>query len=165
MARRARWWRLYKTPAHPMRKNWTARIGMLLWGTANPEGLQSSSGMYLSDTDIHSIVKQIERAYAKEQPIPVHIEHKGVAVGHVVTGWAHNRRLECVLQLDGNVLEGAIGGEFIKNKVCKDLSLGYMVTMRKDTKGDLIVDGKELKEISVVKKGAREKCHIHGFTG
>jgi hypothetical protein len=94
----------------------------------------------------------------------VHIEHKGVAVGHVVTGWEHGRRLECVLELDRNVLEGAIGSEFVRNKVCRDLSLGYLVTMRKDATGDLIVDGKQLKEISVVKKGARDKCHIHAFT-
>ena len=137
---------------------------MLLWGTANPEGLESSQGVYLSDSDIRNIVGQIEKAYACTKPIPVHIEHKGVAVGHVVSAWEHDRTLECVLELDRRVLEGDIGGEFVKNRVCRDLSLGYTVTMRKDKAGDLIVEGKELKEISVVKKGARDKCHIHGFT-
>jgi hypothetical protein len=138
---------------------------MLVWGTANPEGLESSSGVYLSGEDIQRMVKQIECANSGTRPIPVHIEHKGVEVGHVVSAWEHNKRLECVLHLNRKVLEGDIGSEFVKNRVCTDLSLGYTVTMRKDKgNGDLVVDGKELKEISVVKKGARDKCHIHGFT-
>ena len=137
----------------------------LLWGTANPEGLGPDyNGVYLTSTDINSMVGQIKGATLRGERIPVHIEHKGVGVGHVVSAWEHANTLQCVLEIDEGTFEGAIGSEFVKAGICKDLSLGYSVDMSqsKVTKG-LHMGKKKLKEISIVKKGARNKCHIHGF--
>ena len=139
----------------------------LLWGTANPEGLGPDyNGVYLTSVDVRNMVQQINEARVAGENIPVHIEHKGVGVGRVVSAWEHNNTLQCVLELDESVLEGAIGGEFVRSGICKDLSLGYTVDMAhsKNSDGKIRTQNKKLKEISIVKKGARKNCHIHGYS-
>jgi len=137
---------------------------MLLWGTANPEGMDNDyQGIFLNKNDIDSMVKQVEIANSRLQKIPVLLEHKGVPVGHVVTAWNHRGTLQCVLKLDEHVLEGSIGSEFVRNGICNELSLGYAVDLQNSSNG-LSVVNKTLKEISVVKKGARHHCQIHAVT-
>ena len=139
----------------------------LLWGTANPEGMGPDyNGVYLTSVDVRRMVDQINESRTAGENIPVHIEHKGVQVGRVVSAWEHNNTLQCVLELDETVLEGAIGGEFVRAGICKDLSLGYTVDMMhsKTSNGRINVNNKRLKEISIVRKGARQKCHIHGHS-
>ncbi len=137
----------------------------LLWGTANPEGMSNDyQGIYLNKDDIQSMVRQVEAANRRAEKIPVHLEHKGVPVGHVVSAWAHNDTLECVLQLNENTLEGSIGSEFVRKGICNELSLGYTVELKNSDNGQMKVANKMLKEISVVKKGARNHCHIHAVS-
>ena len=125
---------------------------MLLWGTANPEGMSNDyQGIFLNKDDIRSMVQQVDDANSRNQPIPVHLEHKGVQVGRVVSAWAHRDTLQCVLQLDERVFEGAIGSEFVRKGICNELSLGYAVDMQNSATGMRAVN-KVLKEISVVKK-------------
>ena len=58
----------------------------LLWGTANPEGLRPDyNGVYLSSHDVTNMVEQINGTHQRGEKIPVHIEHKGVEVGRVVS--------------------------------------------------------------------------------
>ena len=135
----------------------------LLWGTANPEGMQNYQGVYLSAEDIQDMIDQVNSANKRGDPTPVHVEHKGVQVGRVVTVWEHQGKLECVLELNNKVLEGSIGREFVRSGICRDLSLGYTVSLEQSDSG-IKVGKKVLKEISVVKKGARPRCHIHGVS-
>ena len=93
----------------------------------------------------------------------MHIEHKGIAVGNVVSAWEHDQTMQCVLEIDNRVVEGALGTEFIRTGLIKDVSLGYTVDL-KHSKDGVRADNKRLKEISLVKRGARQKCHIHGYT-
>ena len=87
---------------------------MLLWGTANPEGMSNDyNGIYLNKDDIQSMVRQVEDANRSGSRLPVHLEHKGVLVGHVVSAWAHEGTLQCVLELDERVLEGSISSAFV----------------------------------------------------
>jgi hypothetical protein len=138
---------------------------MLLWGTANPEGMDNGyQGIFLNKDDVSSMVRQVEAANSTGQPIPVHLEHKGVPVGRVVSAWAHNNTLQCVLRLDERVLEGSIGSEFVRKGICNELSLGYAVDLQNSATGMKAVN-KVLKEISVVKKGARHHCQIHAVSG
>jgi hypothetical protein len=138
---------------------------MLLWGTANPEGMDNGyQGIFLNKDDVSSMVRQVEAANSTGQPIPVHLEHKGVPVGRVVSAWAHNDTLQCVLRLDERVLEGSIGSEFVRKGICNELSLGYAVDLQNSATGMKAVN-KVLKEISVVKKGARHHCQIHAVSG
>ena len=135
----------------------------LLWGTANPEGIDNYNGIYLNQSDIGDMITQIEDSNRRGTPVPVHVEHKGVKVGRVITAWENQGKLECVLALDEKVLEGSIGSEFVRSGICKDLSMGYTVSLE-NSKSGITVRKKIIKEISVVRKGARKKCHIHGVS-
>ncbi len=135
----------------------------LLWGTANPEGMRDYEGVYLNQSDVADMITQVETANSKGDHMPVHVEHKGVTVGRVVSAWEHAGKLECLLELNTRVLEGAIGSEFVRTGICRDLSLGYTVSLEQSDAG-IKVGRKLLKEISVVKKGARPSCHIHGVS-
>jgi hypothetical protein len=135
----------------------------LLWGTANPEGMRNYEGVYLNQSDVSDMIKQVDEANTRGEHMPVHVEHKGVTVGRVVSAWEHGGKLECLLELNDRVLEGAIGSEFVRTGICRDLSLGYTVSLEQSDAG-IKVGRKLLKEISVVKKGARPSCHIHGVS-
>ena len=137
----------------------------LLWGTANPEGLKDTyRGVYLNSSDIRSMVEQVSQANACGQVIPVMIEHSGVSLGRVVSAWENRGTLECVLEINERVLEGSIGAEFVRTGVCKDLSLGYTVEMAQSKTGQIQSRQKKLNEISIVVKGARNKCNVHGVS-
>ena len=137
----------------------------LIWGTANPEGLSDTyNGIYLNASDIKDVVEQIEASNRRGEAVPVHIEHAGVPMGRVVSAWENNGRLECVLSLDQKVFEGTLGAEMVRNGMCKDLSLGYDVSMENSKGEGVRVRRKFIKEISLVKKGARKNCRIHGIT-
>lgn len=135
---------------------------MLIWGVSNPEGVDHEHSVYLTKPDIHDMVQQVEEASRKGDPIPVKIEHKGTVLGRVVSAWEHNGEMQCILKLDENILEGSIGSEFIKQGITKDLSLGYEVSFQQSKNKSIQVKKKWLKEISIVKKGARKNCHILG---
>jgi hypothetical protein len=137
----------------------------LLWGTANPEGLKDTyRGVYLNASDITSMVQQVARANTSGQSIPVKLEHTGVTLGRVVSAWENQGKLDCVLEINERVLEGSISAEFVRTGICKDLSLGYTVEMEQSKSGGMQSRTKKLNEISIVVKGARNKCNVHGFT-
>jgi len=140
--------------------------GTLIWGTANPEGLKDSyRGVYLNSADITSMVQQVNTANATGEAIPVKLEHSGVALGRVVSAWENKGTLECVLEINERVLEGSIGAEFVRAGICKDLSLGYTVEMEQSKlTGNMQSRRKKLNEVSLVVKGARHKCKVHGVS-
>lgn len=135
----------------------------LLWGTANPEGMQNYHGIYLNEEDIRDMIAQVDEASKRAEKIPVLVEHKGIQIGHVVSAWEHAGKLECVLALNNRVLEGSLGSEFVRSGICRDLSLGYDVSLEQSRAG-IRVGKKRIKEISIVKRGARPRCHIHGVS-
>jgi hypothetical protein len=138
----------------------------LVWGTANPEGLKDTyRGVYLNHSDITSMVEQVNQANAREGGgIPVKLEHTGVPLGRVVSAWENKGTLECVLEINERVLEGSIGAEFIRTGICKDLSLGYTVEMEQSKSGTMQSRRKRLNEVSIVVKGARHRCNVHGIS-
>ena len=137
----------------------------LLWGTANPEGLKDSyRGVYLNASDVKSMVEQVGEANAKGGGIPVKLEHSGINLGRVVSAWESRGTLECVLEINERVLEGSIGAEFVRSGICKDLSLGYTVEMAQSSTGQVHARRKKLNEISIVVKGARQRCNVHGIS-
>ena len=52
----------------------------------------------------------------------------------------------------------------MRTGICKDLSLGYTVTMEQSKNGPMQSRTKRLNEISIVVKGARKRCNVHGFS-
>ena len=137
----------------------------LVWGTANPAGLKNNyKGVYLSEDDVKSMILQVGEANAGGNPIPVKLEHTGVALGSVVSAWENKGVMECVLELNENILEGAIGAEFVRTGICKDLSLGYTIDMEQSKGGKFQSRRKRLNEVSVVVKGARHSCNVKGMS-
>jgi len=137
----------------------------LVWGTANPEGLQDSyKGVYLNRSDVESMVEQVKAANASGAPIPVKLEHTGTTLGKVVSAWENQGRLECVLEVDESTVEGSIGSAFVRSGICKDLSLGYTVEMEQSKGGKIQSKRKRLNEVSMVVKGARRHCHVKGVS-
>jgi len=137
----------------------------LVWGTANPEGMQDSyRGIYLNQSDVAAMVAQVSAANHSGQPIPVKLEHSGASLGRVVSAWENQGRLECVLEVDESTLEGSIGSAFVRSGICKDLSLGYTVDMENSKGGGAQSRSKRLNEVSIVVKGARRHCHVKGVS-
>lgn len=133
---------------------------MLIFGTANPVGYGGDDyhGLYLTDRDID---ENVPKMYG----IPVKIEHRGEDIGKVVSAWKHSSgRMDLVLEIDGISLESEFGREFVKRGVCKDLSLGYNVQMSKSESGMIRADKKKVVEVSLVRVGARDDCHIRGWS-
>ena len=133
---------------------------MLVWGTANPEGLHDSyNGLFFKASELEKTAKEIVGK-------PVKIEHKGVPVGSVVSAWVDGAgKLDLLLSIDKSTVEGSIISELVNVGSCRELSLGYSVRMEGSRTCEDRAGKKTVLEVPLVRKGAREKCHIHGFTG
>ena len=134
---------------------------MLLWGTINPAGEQNDyKGFYYTKDDIRRCVDSAEMVGK-----PVRIEHVGSDVGRVVSAWQNNKgQMDCVLEIDQKCLEGAVVSKFVGQGVCKELSLGYVVDVQ-NSDGCISATNKHVVEVSIVRKGARQDCYIHGYSG
>ena len=132
---------------------------MLIWGTANPTGMDATDydGLYLTDTDIDSMADSMHGK-------PVKIEHKGNSVGKVLSSWKYDGRLDILIDVDSDNIEAALINEFVRSGKCNEFSLGYKVNMSAANNGALrTVGAKEAVEVSIVMKGARNNCFIRGF--
>lgn len=137
-----------------------SRKSLLVWGTANPVAMPDDyMGVYVNSNDMRDFLEQIDECKKKGEKIPVMLEHVGDAVGSIVSAWVHNGTLQCCLEIEGKTLESAIGQEMVKNGVIKDLSLGYCLEVQQSKEGRRSAK-KFLKEVSLVKVGARKNCHI-----
>jgi hypothetical protein len=134
---------------------------MLVWGTANPAGEHNETynGLYLTKRDIDSMV-QSQSLTGK----PVKVEHKGVDIGRVVSSWKNGDKLDILVELDRGSLEGDITSRFVEGGVCQDFSLGYTVGLTHSENGGIVSNEKVVNEVSIVRKGARKDCHIHGYS-
>lgn len=131
---------------------------MLVWGTANPEGLSDDyNGYYFRKCDITEALKEV-------QGKPVKIEHKGVDVGNVVSAWENNGKLDLLLNIDSSVIEGSVVSSLVRVGACRELSLGYNVQVQASSNGENRTGKKSIVEVSLVRKGDRNKCYIHGFS-
>ena len=132
---------------------------MLVFGTCNPAGESSAhQGVYLRKDDISDLVRTNARV-----DLPVKIEHVGQPVGRIVSAWQHGDRLDCVFKIDNSSIDGVCAQEFVWTRKCPELSLSYAVTMQNSRETGLTGGGKDMIEVSIVKSGARDNCHIHGF--
>lgn len=128
---------------------------MLIWGTANPVGLDESyNGYFLKQSDIQHSLRNISG-------MPVKIEHKGIHVGKVVSGWENQGKMDLLIDIDESVAEGSVVSALVKYGVCSELSLGYTVQMQASDIGEDIAKSKNISEVSLVRKGARNDCKIH----
>jgi flagellar biosynthesis component FlhA len=143
----------------------TSKKPMLVWGRVNPSAMSDDYlGVYLNHRDMEDMIQQIDEAKSKGEKIPVLMEHVGEKVGNVVSAWIHQNTLQCCLEIENKTLESAIGQEMVRQGVTKELSLGYHLEIQQSNDGRSRKAKKFLKEISLVKRGARHDCHILGVT-
>jgi len=133
---------------------------MLVWGTANPEAVGcgvGSGGAYFSKEDLNTAQFDI---IGKD----VLCEHSGSKIGSVVSAWIYEDSLHCIFGISDSV-NGSIAKRYIENKTCAELSLGYTMDMQMSADGCGLVEfgRKTVKELSIVVKGARKNCFIHGY--
>jgi hypothetical protein len=134
---------------------------MYIWGTANPQGEGVGyNGLFLTETDIKNTIQDNSLI-----GLPVKIEHKGRTVGKVVTAWDNKGKLDILVDVDQRIIEGDVVSRFVRNNICQDFSLGYTVGLQfSESARTYTPSQKKFNEVSIVRKGARDQCHIHGYT-
>lgn len=133
---------------------------MLIWSTVNPEGEHETyQGFYLNQRDIDDCV-----AHNKLVGCPVKIEHKGAAIGNVVSAWKSGSKLDCLMDIDDDMFRSQVVQEYIRQGRVSECSLGYKVNFQASASRGARTTHKEFVEVSLVKKGDRPKCKIHSFT-
>jgi len=138
---------------------------LLLWAVANPTAMKDDYlGVYLTNQDMVDFVSQIDDAKRKGETIPVLIEHTGSGIGNIVSAWISDQKLHCCLEVESQTLESSIGQELVKQGITGEVSLGYHLEIQQSADGKSRSARKFLKEISLVKKGARQGCLIMGTT-
>ena len=131
----------------------------LLTGTANPSGEDSLyNGLRYTQQQLHELVNS-----GQVNGTAVKCEHAGGHIGQVVSSFIDPQgRLQFVMELDDSV-EGALTAGFVKRGIASDLSLGYSCEVKASKDNTLTAGDKKLMEVSVVRKGAREGCHITAY--
>lgn len=137
----------------------TFALGMLVHGTCNPVGESDAySGVYLRADEIARIVKGNELVGK-----PVLLEHDGDSVGKVVSAWEYDGQLDVLVDIPTDEVWGSIASACVAANCLRDFSLGYKVQMSGARGAGMTVGEKQIVEVSLVKKGAREHCHIKNF--
>ena len=132
---------------------------MLLCGQVNPPPLGSDyNGFYFSESD-----NLAEKARSLKGT-PLRVEHNDKThVGQVLQGWTDSSTgaMWALAEIDTSYLGGAVTAAAVEQGLYGEFSLGYKALMKKnkDT-GELDVFKKEIIELSIVRKGARENCKI-----
>ena len=95
---------------------------------------------------------------------PVKAEHRGSKLGHIVSSYVDDGgKLNCVLKLNDSV-EGSIAAGLIKDGIAAELSLGYSVDVAHSDQGNKLQAGtKNVMELSLVRRGARDACYITAY--
>ena len=132
---------------------------MLVTGICNPPGEKDGyNGLYLTQDELRRVVGQ-----GSMRDLPVMAEHSGSAVGQVISSFIDaSGQLHCVMQIEENSLPAHLTREFIRKGIAADLSLGYTVDIR-NHEDKLHAAAKKIVEVSIVRKGARNGCHITAY--
>ena len=131
---------------------------MLVVGVCNPAGEAADyNGLYFTDAELR------ELARGQLQDVPVKAEHRGQELGRVVSSFVDGEgRLNCVMRIAEDTVEGAIAAGLVKDRIARELSLGYSVDVA-HTGQKLQAGAKRVLEVSLVRKGAREACFVTAF--
>jgi len=135
----------------------------LVLGVCNPRGEGATyNGLYLKQDEIEHKVRSGEL-----NGVPVKAEHAVAPVGRIVsTLLGADGALQCVLELDEASIPGSLSRGFVRDGIATELSLGYTVDVQnsKDAQGTRLQAGaKQVLEVSLVRKGARDGCYITAY--
>ena len=134
---------------------------MLFCGCINPPPVTDPNydGVYFSVKD------DMKAQAASMGGTPLLVEHSTKKVGSIVSAWTgSNGSMYALAEIDVKSPGGAVAAEFVKKGGLGELSMGYTQTMRKCAKtGNFKPVYKTIREVSLVKKGARPGCLISQF--
>ncbi len=135
------------------------QVKMLVCGQVNPPALSSDyNGVYFGEKD------NMEEKAKSLRGLPLQVEHdSGVKVGQVISGWVDKSSgaMWALAEINTERMTGAFTAAAVEKGAFRDFSLGYKAVMNRDPKtGRLNVGSKNIHEVSIVKKGARDGCHI-----
>jgi hypothetical protein len=132
---------------------------MLVMGVCNPAGEKHGyNGLYFTDSELRDLV-----CTGALRNVPVKAEHRGEQLGSVVSGFVDEAgRLNCVMRITDNTVEGTIAKGLVKDGIARELSLGYSVDVA-NSENKLVAHAKKVLEISLVRKGARDACYVTAF--
>ncbi len=71
-------------------------------------------------------------------------------------------RLNCVMRIEDDTVEGAIAAGLVKDGIARELSLGYSVDVA-HSENKLQAGAKNVLEVSLVRKGARDACFVTAY--
>jgi hypothetical protein len=130
---------------------------ILLYGTCNPSGeADDYNGLYLKQDEIESLVK------SGLGGTPVLQEHRGSPIGKVISTYVgKDGEMQCLIEVNDSSFEGMIATGFVRDGIASELSLGYTVAINQTKSNSFRTGAKQIKEISLVRKGARNGCYIH----
>lgn len=130
---------------------------ILVLGICNPAGEGDNyNGLYFKQTELNEMVKS-----KSLHGLPVRTEHGSGDAGVIVSTFVRDDgALQCLLEVNGNTLHDRIAQGFVRDGVAVDLSMGYTVDVQQTDAERLRAGQKNTIEVSLVKKGAREGCHI-----
>lgn len=134
---------------------------MLVAGVCNPAGeAESYNGLYLRGSELSEVAR-------KMVGLPLLAEHAGKPIGHIVSAYvgSEDGTLNCVARIDDQSPYGSIVSELVRDNVARDFSLGYSVDVQHSVwegtqEGRLVAGTKTVNEVSLVRKGARERCNL-----
>ena len=132
---------------------------MLVMGVCNPAGESAGyNGLYFTDSELRELASE-----GRLLNVPVKAEHRGEELGTVVSGFVDAAgRLNCVMRIADDTVQGAIAAGLVKDGIARELSLGYSVDVA-HSENKLRAGAKNVLEISLVRKGAREACFVTAY--
>jgi len=136
---------------------------MLFCGCINPPPITDPNydGVYFSVKD------DMKSQAASMGGTPILVEHNTQQVGSVISAWtASNGSMYALAEINIKTPGGAIAAELVRSGGLGELSMGYTQTMMKCKQtGHFKPVKKHIREVSLVKKGARPGCLISQING
>lgn len=132
---------------------------MLVMGVCNPAGERAGyNGLYFTDSELRELAGEGRLLH-----VPVKAEHRGQELGRVVSSFVDTAgRLNCVMRIADDTVEGAIAAGLVKDGIARELSLGYSVDVA-HSENKLQAGAKNVLEVSLVRKGARDACFVTAY--
>jgi hypothetical protein len=130
---------------------------MLICGRCNPppENDPNYRGVYFASSD------DLPAHAASMMGTPLRVEHTTQPVGAVLSAWTGvDGSMYALAEIDVRQPGGAVAAACVSAGRFSEFSLGYTSRMSRDPAGRLRVDCKKIRELSLVRVGARPNCKI-----
>ncbi len=129
---------------------------MLVCGQVNPPPVEQNSVFFGIQDNF------LDKANSLKG-LPLQVEHNSKCnVGKVISGWVcPDGAMWALAEINTSEIGGAVAAAAVEKGCFKEFSLGYKAQMfRNPENGSIEIGKKDIFELSIVKKGARDGCKI-----